>query len=120
MLLLNKIKIKWYLLGTIMNFGLMLKFIGVMHWPILVFFTFGIVVNHYLLAASLLGSYDEEYRKTLKIPPAILGVMKIMFIFLTFWIVLRALPENQILVVFSYIFQLLILALSIKRVEEKN
>ena len=94
----------------------MLKFLGPGNSLLIVSFAVAMVVNQYLLAASLLGSYDEEYRKTLRVNPAVLGMAKIFFIFLTFWFVLGKLPEKQFLVVLSYIFQLLILGLSIKRV----
>lgn len=79
---------------------------------ILIFYT-GILINHFLLIKGVSGMLAAQKKSAFLI-------MKFFVLIGVFLYVMKVVPDALIPCVISYIFQLIILALSIKRDSKKN
>lgn len=115
----NKIKISTYLLGTILNLGSNLLMSGGDHRGVISIFYCCLVLNQYFLLAfgSKFLNLDE---KEIFIPTPILAVVKLFILVFGFYYAYLNAPNLIPILVISYIIQLIILALSTKRVIKKN
>ena len=117
MLLKNRIKIKWYLIGTVINY---LLFNYHIDDPILMFiFIAGIILNQIFLMRLGLYALGLEVNKTY-IPTAIYGALKLLIIVSVFYCASRNSLNKELFWVGIYIFQLIIFGLSIKTTVKKN
>ena len=117
MLLKNKIKIKWYLIGTAINYFLFNYYIND---PVLMFiFIAGIILNQIFLMRFGLYALGIEVNTTY-IPTAIYGALKLLIIIAAFYCASRNSLNKELFWVGIYIFQLIIFSLSIKTTVKKN
>jgi hypothetical protein len=119
MQLKNKLKIKPYLGLTIINIS-QYYFIREEVLPsTFIAFFMGVVLNQYILG-MLVSSMTGIEENTSLIPTWMLGILKPLTLFGAFYVALDQSIENVLIFLEIYIFQLIILVISIKRIVKKN
>lgn len=119
MLLSNVIQIDKYAIGTFLNFILTLLFFSVGEInTIFTFFTLLVISQACLLLFGM--RFLGINFISVPIPTFILGIAKLMLLVIAFFIGLNKLGDYGNFLVITYIFQLIILAISIKRIVKKN
>jgi hypothetical protein len=119
MQLKNKLKLKTYMALSIVNASQYYWFLGEVKPSLFVSFFAGIVLNQYILAIIVSDLTGIESNKTL-FPTWLLGMFKPITLFASFYMALSHSIENVHIFVEIYIFQLIILIISIKRIVKKN
>lgn len=101
-----------YIVLSAISFSGFLFLVGLDSWlPAVVLFG-GVILNHYLLVKGV-GALVKSKPKSAYL------VLKMFVLILVFIYAMHSMPEHILLSVFAYIFQLIILALSIKRDNKK-
>lgn len=113
------LKINKYLFGTILNYLLTTIYFKDQSLLVVALFFICMLLNHYFL---ILFGLKLLKLKTFKwnIPAWFYAVIKITLLVAGFYMALSTLGKNSIYVLITYIFQLIILVISIKRVVKKN
>ncbi len=112
----NKINLLIYIFGTCINI-LMFNY-WVRDINLMTGFVLCVVINHWLLiqfGSNLLGLTNESSKFS-----AVAGIIKFFVLILAFVYVVQNSSENIVFIVGSYIFQLIILVISIKTIVEKT
>ncbi len=115
----NKIHIGKYLIGTILNVLQSLYFFAAKDYPVLVLFYVTVLVNQYFLVIFAADFLGVEENKTM-LPTSIYGILKLVVIIFGFYYAMSNTENMEVFLVLTYIFQLIILVLSTKRVVKKN
>lgn len=102
-----------YFVLSLSNFILLVYFVGLNNAFRLVPFSAGVLINQFFLIKGVSGMLNSQKRSGLL-------VLKFLVLAGAFVYVFYALPKSLIFCVLSYIFQLIILGLSIKRENKKN
>lgn len=115
----NKLYINKYVFGTILNLTWAGFMFGLAQLPIILAFMIAILLNQYFLAivVSDLTGVDEN---TGLIPTWMCGALKLIILVLGFLIAMKNTVNQELFLVLIYIFQLIILVISTKRVVKKN
>lgn len=99
---------------TLINFILSLYLIGTNQMIyILVFYT-GVLLNQWMLVQGVRSMMSDQQNKS------ILLIVKMMILILIFIFAMIFMKDFVLFLTISYIFQLIILILSIKRYKDKN
>ncbi len=116
MSLTKKINSLLYLIGTSVNFYISIKLMGEQYAQHLALFFLGIVINHLFLYKGIQRLLDisKKSKKT-----SLYLVAKSIVLMGIFFYVYQTMPEKILLCTLVYIFQLIILVLSIKKVAYK-
>lgn len=119
MQLKNKINLKWYVIGTLVNYCAAIYFLGIENIERVAFFLLLLLLNQYFL--FLFGVTLLRIEKLrFAIPPFVLGLLKFAFLILAFLYGFKYMEKQVLFLLVYYIFQLIILVISIKRVIKKN
>lgn len=115
----NKINRKKYLIGTSLNIILISQVFTNPNILVGLVFLMCVIVNQFLLAivVSDLTGVDKNYSI---MPTWLAGILKLLVLLCGFYYAMSSTVEKELFLVLIYIFQLIILVLSIKRVVEKN
>jgi hypothetical protein len=120
MQLKNKLNTKSYFALSFLNTSQYYVFLrDDVQLSIFISFYAGIVLNQYILAFVVSDLTGIEQNKGL-LPTWLLGMFKPITLFIAFYIALSHSIENVHVFVAIYIFQLIILVISIKRIVKKN
>ena len=111
MLLSSKMNLLWYLLGTIANF-LQFFILRSGDWKIWIIFLIGILLNQ-LILFKVLGKIVRGYGNWFIVTLGVIG--KLFFVLAAFFVALNFSEIPTAFLIYSYIFQLIILIFSIKR-----
>jgi len=103
-----------YIPGTLLNILLSLYLIGTNELIYVLIFFIGILINQWMLLQGVGSMMSEKQNKSM------LLVLKMFVLILIFIFAMIYLEEYVLFLTISYIFQLIILVLSIKRYKEKN
>ena len=114
----NKLNISKYFIGSLGNILLGLYFFAYSHVLVFFIFYFSVILNQYFLAIFVAELTGVDKNKT-RIPTAFLGILKLLLLIFAFSYALIYAPGKELYFVLIYTFQLIILALSIKRVIKK-
>ncbi len=115
----NKIYIRKYVFGTILNLLWPPFLFGFEALPYVLMFFIAIFLNQYFLiivGADLLGI--EKNRGIL--PTWLCALLKLVILIIGFYVFMKIVPGKEIFVVLLYKIQLIIFVLSIKRVVKKT
>ena len=108
-----------YLFGTLTNYSLATYLVGLEKWlSVLVFFV-GIMANHIFLVKGIAILLDVSDGPKKSKRTAVYLVAKSMVLIAIFIYILQVMPEKIIICTLVYIFQLIILVLSIKKIAYK-
>lgn len=119
MQLKNKLKVKTYILLSLINMSQYFLFLKEVNSRIFLIYYFGIILNQYILALIVSDLTGIEKNKTL-FPTWLLGILKPMTLIGAFYVAIGHSVVNTHIFVEIYIFQLIILVISIKRIVKKN
>lgn len=112
MLLRKKIKISQYVIGTLINFSGALYFLGLENWKTLGILFLGFIANQLFLTMALLLMFSGKAKKR----AALYFVLKFILLAAVMVFAMSKMPENVLFITLFYIFQLIILVISIKRI----
>ena len=115
----NSLYIKRYVLGTFLNFFILLIFFYPDNIKVYIFFVLCILLNQFFLHQFGLKFLGLTSSRSF-IPAPLLVVSKFLALILAFMYALKFAPHSVHFLVLSYIFQLIILVISTKRVVKKN
>ncbi|MAX67926.1 MAG: hypothetical protein QF441_15180 [Bacteriovoracaceae bacterium] len=115
----NKLKVNWYVFGTMLNILWAIIFLGFEKTPFLLAFILMILLNQYFLAIIVSDMTGIE-KNTSLIPTWMCGALKLLVLVVAFYFGIRLYPASTLFLVGIYIFQLIILVISIKRIVKKN
>lgn len=101
-----------YSAGSLFNVGFLLYGAGSQMWTNVLIFFLGIFANQYFLIIGVKSLLAARKKSAF----LILKFFVLIFVFLY---VMRTMPEKMVLCVLAYIFQLIILILSIKKENKK-
>jgi hypothetical protein len=107
----NKIKTTKYLIGTLINYTLALYFLGFDNYIITTSLFLGFIFNQIFLTLGLLEMFSDKPKKR----SAIYFLLKFILLAIVMVVAMLKMPENIAIITGFYIFQLIILVLSIKR-----
>ena len=115
----DSLYINRYSIGTLVNIIFLLYTIGFESVIYLAIFFMCILLNQLFLimfGIDLVGLKKINFI----LPTPLLGVLKLLILILAFYIGLEFMSDKIVFLVISYIFQLIILVLSTKRIVKKN
>jgi len=115
----NKIHLKRYVLGTILNFGSLFFALGVKNIDVLLVFMLCILLNQLFLLIFGIKLLNIE-KFDFFIPTPLLIIFKLLLLGIAFYYGYIKVKNMIIFLVISYIFQLIILTISTKRIVKKN
>jgi hypothetical protein len=111
MQLRKKIQISKYLIGTLINYSAGLYFLKVENYILITALFFGFVCNQIFLGLGLTNMFSDKPNKR----GALYFVLKFVVLAIVMIVAMNKIPGNIALITGFYIFQLIILVLSIKR-----
>ena len=114
----NKLDTNKYAIGTMLNIIGIIVVFNFVEFPVLMVFLSGVLLNHYLMALVVADLTGIE-KNTSLVPTWLCGMLKLLILFGVFTFGMVYTENRELFLVFIYIFQLIILALSIKRVVKK-
>ncbi len=115
----NKLYSKKYVIGTILNVLWTPYIFGLHNLATIFAFLICILLNQYFLAIVVADITGIEKNSSL-FPTWLCGALKLLILVLGFYIAMKTIPNMEHFLVLIYIFQLIILVLSTKRVVKKN
>ena len=111
----NKIYIKKYVLGTFLNFFCSTLGLGINNLSVIIIFFLCLVLNQFFLIAFGAKSLGLD-KGSIFLPTPVLVIGKLLLLAFAFNFALIKLGNMVAFLVISYIFQLIILAISTKRI----
>lgn len=108
-----------YIPLSILNALLIIKFIDTTHYLLMFSYFLTVQLNQYFLVvvvADMTGSFENNSL----IPTWLMAVTKLLILIAGILVAVHYLPNKVHIIVGIYIFQLIILAISTKRVVKKN
>ena len=114
----NSLDISQYLLLTMLSVSGILLFIDPQHYLLMLGFLSAIILNQYFLFV-VVGEMTGIAKNTTHIPTWILAISKFIILIIGVLVAVHKLPNRVHIIVGIYIFQLIILALSTKRIVKK-
>lgn len=119
MQLKNKLNIKTYIVLSILNFSQYIFIKENVNINTFIIFYTGILLNQYVLAIIVSDLTGIDTNKGL-IPTWTLAFIKPLTLFCSFYYAMRENLDYILIFIEIYIFQLIILVISIKRIVKKN
>ena len=115
----NKLHLNRYVIGTILNISIVYYSFGLEKFALGLFFLTCVIMNQ-LMLGILAADITGIEKNTTKIPTSLLGALKLLILIFAFYYAMSNTQNMAIFLVIIYIFQLINLVLSIKRVIKKN
>lgn len=108
----KKIKTTKYLFGTILNVLIAIALFKIKDYSVLSILLIGIILNQWMLIMGLFTMLSDKP----SFKSAIYFLMKFIILVSTIIYAMQKMPNNIVFITVFYIFQLIILVLSIKRI----
>jgi hypothetical protein len=112
MQLRKKIQINKYVLGTLINYSAGLYFLKIENYIIITVLFIGFISNQLFLALGLGNMFSDKPEKR----ATLYFILKFLILVIVMIVAMSKMPQNIALITGFYIFQLIILVLSIKRI----
>lgn len=104
---------------TVLNISQIYFLFSTPDYPVMVLFFLGIIFNQYLLFI-VVGDLTGVYPNVSLMPTWFCASLKLLALLTAFGFAMSYTQDNELILLEIYIFQLIILVLSIKRVVKKN
>jgi hypothetical protein len=115
----NKLHVKRYVFGTIFNLSWSITVFGLVSTPLILTFMFCILLNQYFLAIVVSDLTRIDVNTSI-LPTWLCGALKLVVLVMGFFVAMKYTVNMEHFLVLIYIFQLIILVISTKRVVKKN
>ena len=115
----SNFRFKWLILGTLINLSQIPLFFIESEFSIVGFFFAGVLLNQYMLyivVADLTGIK----KNTTILPTWLCASTKLLTLMLAFGVAISQTEQKELILLEMYIFQLIILVISTKRIVKKN
>lgn len=116
----NSINLRRYLMGTFLNLLFLLKIFELNNFDLHVALFFLALIGLSQICLILFGGAMIGYETPKFFSPTLFGILKFILVIVAFYFALKKAESLILFLVLSYIFQLIILVISIKRVVKKN